>query len=115
MSDYSLPSINAAVASRMAQDGQPLWDVRKAPAVQTSGLRIRGADWIDPFTLDFAHPVLGAPDPLVFYCVHGHEVSRFATALARVAGRQAHYVAGGFEAMRNAGAPVEQVATGEQE
>ncbi len=115
MSDYSLPSISAAVASRMARDGKHLWDVRKTPALRASGLRIRGADWIDPFTLDFTHPVLCTPDPLVFYCVHGHEVSRFATALARVAGRQAHYVTGGFEAMRDAGAPCERLVMGGQE
>lgn len=99
--DYRLPVLSATDALR----AHPplLIDVRKRLALLESGRLLRDARWIDPFALDFAHPVL-ARGPLLFYCRHGHEVSRFATALALVAGIPAAYVAGGYAALADAGA-----------
>jgi Fe-Mn family superoxide dismutase len=42
--------------------------------------------------------------PIVVFCVHGHEVSRFGTAMLLLHGVQARYVEGGFTALVAAGA-----------
>ncbi|WP_316012911.1 sulfurtransferase [Roseobacter sp. HKCCA0434] len=107
MSDYHLPSLSAADALVKSRDGTiHLIDVRKAQARTASSHAIAGAEWIDPYTLDHAHPVL-TRSALAFFCVHGHEVSRFACALARMHGIDAAYVGGGFAALRAAGADLE--------
>ena len=103
--DFRLPAISAGDVLRGAPGGVRLLDVRKAAARAASRQGLDGAAWIDPLTLGFGHPVLAA-GPLAFFCVHGHEVSRFATALALVAGCEARYVRGGFAALAAAGAPL---------
>ncbi|MEM9430158.1 MAG: rhodanese-like domain-containing protein [Pseudomonadota bacterium] len=103
MSDYRLPSL---VPDRLPQ-GARLIDVRRRPAYQTAVERLAGATWIDPESLHLAHRIFAAETPLVFYCVHGHEVSQYATAMALVAGREAAYLRGGFEAAVAAGLPRE--------
>lgn len=102
--DYRLPSIAAGEVLRSAPGQFRLIDVRKAPARAVEGSDIAGATWIDPFTLGFEHSVLRGVEPLVFFCVHGHEVSQFAAALALVAGCDARYAEGGFTALADAGA-----------
>ena len=97
-----LPHVTAPEALASADI---LIDVRKAPARNADGRGLPGADWIDPYRLSPDHPVLQGTGRLIFFCVHGHEVSRYATALALFAGREAAYVAGGFEALVAAGAP----------
>ena len=101
MSGYHLPSLTASEV--LARGAEHLIDLRKRAAVAADGRMLRGAVWIDPFKLRFGHPCLKL-GPLVFYCVHGHEVSQFGTALARVQGCEAAYVLGGFEALVAAGA-----------
>ncbi len=103
MSDYSLPSVSAENALNGSFD---LIDVRKDAARRASDQGIVGADWVDPFELGFGHPVHDRARPVAYFCVHGHEVSNFAAALARVAGQDAYYIRGGFEALRDAGAPI---------
>ncbi|MEO0913528.1 MAG: rhodanese-like domain-containing protein [Pseudomonadota bacterium] len=103
MANEHVPSLSARQVLERS-DAFSLIDVRKLAAAQASGKRVAGARYVDPFALGFDHAVLQSVDPLVFYCVHGHEVSMFACALARVAGREAHYVEGGFLALVDAGA-----------
>lgn len=98
MGDFQLPCWTADAVP----DGARLVDVRKRRALD--GWILKGAVWVEPETLSFAHPVLQGADPLVFYCVHGHEVSQFAAALALVSGRDARYVRGGYDALVAAGA-----------
>lgn len=102
MAGFDLPKLTAAQA--MAS-GDKWIDVRKAPARAASGRAIRDADWIDPFALHPDHGLLTGAGRLIFFCVHGHEVSQYATALALMTGREAAYVEGGFEALVEAGAP----------
>ena len=103
MAGYALAKISATDAVKR---GGSLVDVRKAAARTASGQQVRGAQWIDPFALSHGHDVLNQTD-LIFYCVHGHEVSQFACALARIHGVDAAYVEGGFEALVAAGAALE--------
>lgn len=107
MSDYTLPSIPAEDALTGAVH---LLDVRKAPARKASARAIADAVWIDPYTLGFDHPIHAHPGPVAYFCVHGHEVSNFAAALARVAGQDAVFVRGGFDALIAAGARTEDIA-----
>ena len=101
---YRLPAIPASEVLRAAFRACDLIDVRKAAARAADGRDLAGARWVDPFSLRFEHPVLSGSRPLVFFCVHGHEVSQFAAALALVAGVEARYVEGGFAALVAAGA-----------
>ena len=84
-----------------------LIDVRKAAARCESGQRIVGSVWVDPDDLSPMHPLFADPAPLTFFCVHGHEVSTYACALARYLGKEAKMVRGGFEALVAAGAKTE--------
>ncbi|MEM6488943.1 MAG: hypothetical protein AAF677_11870 [Pseudomonadota bacterium] len=96
----------AGAALALARAGRlTLHDVRKAPARQGEGRALVGAAWSDPSAL--GHGRLPPGDgPLGLFCVHGHEVSRFAAALCRLHGREAYVVAGGFAALTDAGAPL---------
>jgi len=87
-----------------------LIDVRKPEARARSGERIAGSTWIDPAALSPSHPVFADQTPLIFFCVHGHEVSTYACALARYVGRDATMVTGGFQALVEAGAKTEPLA-----
>ncbi len=100
VTDPYLPAIEAAEA---LADPRQLIDVRKA-ADRDGAPDIEGAHWIDPFRLDHDHPLIEAAAPVIFFCVHGHEVSRYACALARLHHIDAAYVEGGYEALVAAGA-----------
>ncbi len=98
MPRHTLPSIPAA-DFKAKSVGALLIDVRKRPAASASGRMVAGARWVDPYSLTFAHPLFQGVRPLLFYCVHGHEVSQFAAAMAAVAGCDAAFVEGGLEAL----------------
>ncbi len=102
MSEFALPFLSAE-ACVQAGDALTLIDVRKPAAVLASGLEVPGVERVDPFDLHLAHRCLETDTELVFFCVHGHEVSQYATAMAMVAGCRARYVLGGFEALVEAG------------
>jgi Fe-Mn family superoxide dismutase len=106
MSKYSLPTIEAGAA---LTDGYTLIDVRRRKAAEEVGTKVSGATYVEPESLSLNHPVLDL-DRLCFYCVHGHEVSHYAVALALVARREAVLVTGGFDALVAAGAKLEDLA-----
>lgn len=92
--------------------GLRLIDVRKPPARAASGHAIPNSVRELPLEVETwwsRHAGHG----VVVYCVHGHEVSQGACEYLRGKGIEAAYLAGGFEAWREAGLPV--VATGEEE
>ncbi|MBB5515432.1 rhodanese-related sulfurtransferase [Rubricella aquisinus] len=97
------PYIPSIPAREIAARGGRLVDVRKAPARQADPRRDGRAEWIDPFDLGHDHPLMQAKGPITFFCVAGHEVSQFACVLARLHGRDAVFVEGGFAAMMDAG------------
>ncbi len=108
MPDYALPSVEPAEALRRAAAGEALLvDLRKPAAAAASGVVVAGALRRDPFAFSHDDPLTAEPRPVMVFCVHGHEVSRFACALLLLHGRDATYVRGGFEALRTAGAPLE--------
>ena len=102
---FHLPSIPPEDALAMVASGRAeLVDVRKSAARHASGADLAGTRWHDPLTLGPGHPLTEARHPVIFFCVHGHEVSRFACALLLVHGADARYVEGGFAALSRAGA-----------
>lgn len=107
MPEFTLPHVDAATALARAEQGAAvLVDVRKRQAAVQSGEALRGAIAQDPFALGHEHPLTAERRPLIVFCVHGHEVSQFACALLRMYGRDVHYVEGGFDALKAAGAGV---------
>lgn len=103
-------------ALRLIADGllRPV-DVRKAPARAASAETLIGAPWVDPAAFDPARLAAEDPRPVVLFCVHGHEVSQRACEKLRHFGRAAYFVAGGFEALRTAGASIAPLGPDEGE
>lgn len=104
MTNYQLPQISAerAVAALDAPIPPQICDLRKAAALGAQS--IAGSTWLDPMTFDHARAAALPMGETLIFCVHGHEVSQFACALARIHGVQARYVVGGYEALVAAGA-----------
>jgi Fe-Mn family superoxide dismutase len=85
-----------------------LIDVRKAPARGASGLTIPLSRYCHPFdAMNWVESLDGRS--VIVFCVHGHEVSKAVCGYLRDEGVDARFLAGGFEAWRKAGLPVESV------
>jgi len=97
-----------ALSSDLTQSSQPvLIDVRRQGARQADGMTLENAVWRDPaLWLDWKDEVAAMSGPLVFFCVHGHEVSQGLTAALCAMGQDAKYLEGGFAEWRKAGLPV---------
>ena len=106
---FHLPSISAKDALSRMRGGTTMIDLRKPVAIAKSGKRIRSSLTRDPFAFDHGDPLMTTTEPVITFCVHGHEVSQFACALLMLHGRDVHYVTGGFEALVAAGADLEDI------
>ena len=105
MSDSSMSLSPGQLAVTIGTPAAP-WvvDVRRRAAFEASERRIAGSLWRDHLAAaDWAAEL--PPGPIVVYCVHGHQVSQAAAALLRSSGREARYLAGGFEAFLADGGP----------
>jgi rhodanese-related sulfurtransferase len=103
----------ADLAKCVVQSNQPtLIDVRRQGALKASGLTIETSIWRDPaYWLDWKDEIAALPGPVVFFCVHGHEVSQGMTAALCAMGQEAKYLEGGFSEWQNAGQPTITQAT----
>ena len=106
---FTLPSIAATEALGLAADGAILLDLRKPAARTQSGKTVVGAALRDPYKFTHGDAMLRRNEPIITFCVHGHEVSQFGCALLLLHGREVAYVRGGFEALVAAGAPLEEL------
>jgi rhodanese-related sulfurtransferase len=87
-------------------DAAPLIvDVRREPTFATSGHVLPAARRAPHDDLARLMPET-AGQPLVVYCVHGHNVSQQAAASLRAAGIHAAWLQGGIEGWKAAGGPV---------
>lgn len=100
---FVLPSVTAEEALAKAHCGALLIDLRKAEKVAADGRRVRGAAIRDPYRLDHDDPLTHDTRPLIVFCQKGEEVGQFGCAFLMLHGRNAAYVAGGFDAMVAAG------------
>jgi Fe-Mn family superoxide dismutase len=87
-------------------------DVRRPENLAQSSETVAGADWCDPAQVDRWSAELDPSQPVVICCVHGLDVGRSTALALRARGIDARYLAGGIEAWRAAGLPV-QPKTGE--
>jgi Fe-Mn family superoxide dismutase len=88
-----------------------LLDVRRQPAFDADPRLIPGAVWKDPEQVGTWAAGLNGDQPVVVYCVHGHEVSRGVVDRLCALGVDAALLEGGIEAWKAAGGPV-TVASG---
>jgi Fe-Mn family superoxide dismutase len=68
---------------------------------------ITGATWRDPAQLAAWSAELDISEPVVVCCVHGLDIGRSTALALRARGIDARYLAGGVEAWRAAGLPVQ--------
>jgi len=84
-------------------------DVRRAGVFDDAQTMLPGARWADPAQLQrgAASAVAAAPgEPVIAYCVHGHEVSRAAALQLRATGLDARFLVGGLDGWARAGRPL---------
>jgi superoxide dismutase, Fe-Mn family len=91
--------------------GAQLFDVRRAGVFEKADSIIPNATWRDPQTVGDWAATVAKDDPVVVYCVYGHEVSRATAMRLRAAGVNARFLSGGFDAWKTAGKPVQSKAT----
>lgn len=82
-------------------------DVRRAATYATAADIVAGAAWRDPAQLVQWSRELDATKPVLVYCFHGLDIGRSATLALRARGFDARYIAGGIEACRAAGMPLQ--------
>ncbi|HEV6964769.1 Fe-Mn family superoxide dismutase [Roseateles sp.] len=93
----------AADADADALKGAMVLDVRRRGAYEQATSMIPGALWRDPMTVGTWAAELPADQPVVVYCVYGHEVGRSTAMRLRAAGRNARFLAGGIDGWASAG------------
>ena len=101
-------TLSALVADRVKL---ALLDVRRQPAFDADPRLIPGAVWKDPEQIGTWATGLNQDQPVIAYCVHGHEVGRGVVDRLRELGIEAALLEGGIEAWKDAGGPV-TVASG---
>jgi Fe-Mn family superoxide dismutase len=89
--------------SRDGIQGAHLLDVRRAGVFEQAGEVISGATWRDPQGVGSWAGSLPKGEPVVVYCVYGHEVGRSTAMRLRAAGVDAHFLRGGIDGWRAAG------------
>ncbi|WP_423459513.1 Fe-Mn family superoxide dismutase [Ottowia sp. VDI28] len=88
-------------------DKVQLIDVRRAADYAKAADRVAGAMWGNPAQLAEWSAELDTSQPVLVYCVHGHDVSQSVALALRARGFDARYVAGGIEACRAIGVALE--------
>jgi Fe-Mn family superoxide dismutase len=104
--EASTPALAASADEAQRAGDLKRIDVRRKGAYDASPDRIDGAVWRDPERVDeWAREFAGAE--VLVYCVYGHEVGQSTAARLRDAGVGARFLAGGIEAWKAAGRPVQ--------
>lgn len=103
-----MQAISVATLSNCLRELHPplLIDVRREGARQASGMTIPNSIWRDPAQwLNWKDEVAAMSGQMVFFCIHGHEVSQGLTAALCAMGKEARYLKGGFSEWQEAGLP----------
>lgn len=102
-------SVSPSLLARLLDGPSPplLVDVRKQPAFTSAGCMLPGALRRDPLQVALWGLDLPPAKSVVVYCIHGHEVGVDAMQALRQHGRDACFLAGGIEAWRELGLPVQ--------
>jgi len=83
--------------------GAHLLDVRRAGVYAQAHTVIPGARWRDPRSVASWSCTLPTGEPVVVYCVYGHEVGRSTAMQLRAAGIDARFLRGGIDGWQAAG------------
>ena len=83
-----------------------LVDVRRAGVFEQDDALIESATWRDPAQVDAWAADLPRDQPVVVYCVYGHEVGRATAMKLRAAGVDARFLRGGIDGWKAAGGPL---------
>jgi Fe-Mn family superoxide dismutase len=86
--------------------GAVVLDVRRAGAFERAETMMPDARWFDPAAVGRWAAELPRDQPLIVYCVYGHEVGRSTALRMRAAGLDARYLRGGIDGWQSAGRPV---------
>lgn len=92
-------------ATRDEAAGLRLLDVRRAGVFEQSDAIAEGAEWREPALVGTWAAELSMGEPVVVYCVFGHEVGRSTAMRLRAAGIDARFLIDGFDGWRKAGLP----------
>jgi len=87
--------------------GARVLDVRRAGVFESAASLLPGARWRDPGTVGAWAGELPGDQPVVVYCVYGHEVGRATALRLRAHGIPARFLRGGIDAWQAAGRPTE--------
>jgi Fe-Mn family superoxide dismutase len=105
---HAVHAASAACAASAADlAGALLLDVRRAGVYQQAAVRIPGAQWQDPAAVAQWGATLPRSQPVVVYCVYGHEVGRATALRLRGQGVDARFLEGGIDGWQRAGGPVQ--------
>ena len=85
----------------------PRIDVRRAGAYDAARSVVAGAVWRDPERVHEWASALPKSQPVVVYCVWGHEVGQSTAAILRAQGIDARFLAGGIDAWKTADLPLD--------
>ncbi len=81
-------------------------DVRRAGVFNEAPTMLPGARWADPAQLQRGAVSAAPGEPVIAYCVYGHEVGRAAALQLRAAGIDARFLVGGIDGWASAGRPL---------
>ncbi len=98
---------DALGASHEDLQGVHLLDVRRAAVFEQSDAVIAGATWQDPRLVNDWMASLPQGEPVIVYCVYGHEVGRATAMRLHAAGVNARFLRGGIDGWKAAGKPVQ--------
>jgi len=98
-------SISATELSNALQSKHPpvVFDVRKKPAFEKDPGTLPGATWQNHEDVHIWAENIKPGNPLVVYCVHGHEVSQNACSTLCDMGFEATFLEGGIDGWKQAG------------
>ena len=99
-------SIGAAAAALKSATERVI-DVRRAEDFAAATDMLPAAVWHDPARVDEWSRQLDATQPLLVYCVKGLDIGRSTALALRARGFEVRYLAGGIEAWRSAGRPLQ--------
>jgi superoxide dismutase, Fe-Mn family len=97
---------SVAVNPHTAATSTQLVDVRRRETYAEAADQIVGASWRDPALLPAWSEELDRGRPVLVYCVHGLDIGRSTALALRARGFDAHCMAGGIEAYRDASLPL---------
>ena len=87
--------------------GATVFDVRRAAVFEAAASMLPGAQWRDPAAVQQWSELLAPDQPIVLYCVYGHEVCRATALRLRAQGHDARFLRGGIDGWQKSGLPLE--------